>query len=327
MVAIKLNQISNPTLEAADRALEEESSENRSYLGASGIGEHCSRKLWYGFRWSKKIRFTARTLKAFADGHYQEEVQKERLKKVAGITVWGEQESVVEFGGHFKGHCDGLIKGILEAPKTDHVWEHKSVGEKKLAELRKLLENTDEKKALELWNEVYYAQALIYMHLLGVKRHFLTVSSAGGRDALSLRTNAAPRKAKALLKKAKEIIFAAEPPARDESYRCRWCDYKEICLEQSVPDKNCRTCMFSTPGEDGAWYCENPNSGVPIGRSLQKTGCDKHLFIPAMINAEQVNAVKRGTVFDEIVYSIGRNKKGTGRIDGLGEALKPMGAK
>jgi CRISPR/Cas system-associated exonuclease Cas4 (RecB family) len=309
MVKIK-NEIYNPTLEAADRALEQESSEQRSYLGASTIGEYCERKLWYSYRWSKKIKFTAKTLKAFADGHYQEDLQALRLKKVKGVTIYDEQREVTEIQGHFKGHCDGIIKGILESPKVDHVWEHKSVGEKKFLELKKLLESGDEKKVLELWNEIYYAQAIIYMHLLKVKRHFLTVSSSGGRESLSVRTNADPKKAQEYLKKASRIIYSEEPPVRQESYRCNFCDFYEICKGEEIPDINCRTCLYSTPSRSGEWICGKHLKA--IDRETQKIGCDEHLFIPDMINSEQIDAIKKDEKFEEIIYKIGTNKKGKG---------------
>ena len=48
----KLPEPSDPTLEAVDAAIvKNNQQEPRTYLGASGLGDSCSRKLWYGWRW------------------------------------------------------------------------------------------------------------------------------------------------------------------------------------------------------------------------------------------------------------------------------------
>ena len=40
----------------------------REHLGASEIGDPCSRKLWYLFRWVAVKKFDARMLRLFARG-------------------------------------------------------------------------------------------------------------------------------------------------------------------------------------------------------------------------------------------------------------------
>lgn len=40
-------------------------------------------------------------------------------------------------GEHFRSHMDGVVLGLLQAPKTWHVLEIKATAEKKLAALRK----------------------------------------------------------------------------------------------------------------------------------------------------------------------------------------------
>jgi CRISPR/Cas system-associated exonuclease Cas4 (RecB family) len=316
------------TLEAVDRMIEaEQDTIPRCYLGVSSIGEPCSRKLWYRFRWAKDIRFGADTLKRFEDGHLQEEIQADRLEKVCLVYTkhpeTGQQFRATMFGGHFGGSCDGKILGLLEAPKTWHIWEHKSVNEKKLQELEKILDTTDEKKALELWDEVYYAQAVCYMAMFKMTRHFLTVSSPGGRRSISVRTNSNPKKAKALFKKAESIIFSEEPPAKLESYKCNWCEYKDICLkegeEQETPKLNCRTCMYSTPTKEGTFICGNERTKKrcwwyddTIPNTFQMHGCKWHMFIPSLINSEQISAADD---YSSITYKHGVNYEGTGRIE------------
>lgn len=124
-----------------------------------------------------------------------------------------------------------MILGILEAPKTYHIWEHKATNEKKYAQLKKL-KDVNEKTALRQWNPTYYAQAVINMDYEGLQRHYMTVSTPGLREYLSIRTEADPVFAGALRNKAKRIINSTTPPERiggKDYYECKWCGFYDIC--------------------------------------------------------------------------------------------------
>jgi hypothetical protein len=304
MVAIPETQ--DPTLEAVDRAIEARGNREqaRPYLGMSAIGHSCDRALWYGFRWAGGAsRFDAATLKRFEDGHHGEDVMAARLRLVDGITLLtidpetGQQWEFVDHDGHFRGHFDGAIFGLLQAPKTWHVWEHKQVGDKKLAELKKAKATYGEKNALRQWNYTYYAQAVLYMDYAQLDRHYLTVSSAGGRETISCRTEANPAEATVLRDKAKRIIEADRAPPRisnDPSwYECRWCEHHAVCHQAELPSVNCRTCLSSSASEEGWWWCTR--HGEPIPTDYQRTGCPSHLFLPSLIAGEQVDAADDGS--------------------------------
>lgn len=229
------------TLREIDKILVEKNraEPRRKYIGASSLGDSCSRKLWYRLYTDYVEQFDADTLRRFNDGHRSEDVMAEHLRMVPGIELY----TVTPNGGQFgfedmdlgpmplSGHYDGIILGILEAPKTYHIWEHKSVNEKKFNELKKL-KAIDEKKALEQWDKIYYAQAVIYMDYEELDRHYLTVSTPGLRDYTSVRTNSNPAFAKSLKEKAKRIINAKEPPEKiggADWYECRWCSFHGVC--------------------------------------------------------------------------------------------------
>ena len=231
----------DPTLAAIDRELErrEAGQPRRTYLGASQIGEPCERKLWYSIQPDvPREAWEAATLRRFEDGHRSEAVMAERLRLVPGVELAtvdanGEQFGFTDFGGRFQGHADGFIRGLLQAPVTPCVWEHKSVNEKRFAEFNKLKKNLDEKAVLQAWDPVYYAQGVMYMGYFDLTRHYLTVSTPGCRDVQSCRTDANPRMFDALREKARRIIEAEAPPARiserKEFYYCKWCQFREIC--------------------------------------------------------------------------------------------------
>jgi len=46
--------------------------EHRHHLGISIIGDDCSRKLWYSFRWVKLIQHEGRMRRLFNRGHHEE---------------------------------------------------------------------------------------------------------------------------------------------------------------------------------------------------------------------------------------------------------------
>ena len=291
-----------PTLDAVDREIEaRQDRSRRGYLGMSSIGKSCERALWLSFRWAFSTNFKAQTLKLFDDGHRGEDIQAERLRLVPTIELLthdedGQQFGFSDFGGHFKGHMDGGIKGILQAPKTWHVWEHKQTAEKKQAKLEKL-KAENEKAALEQWDYIYFAQGILYMHYSGMTRHYLTAASPGGRHTIAVRTNADDKVAIQLKTKAQRIIKANTlPEGISDSpayYECKWCDYYMLCHGKAIPQVNCRTCVHSTPnidGEGGEWTCAR--LGRAIDRSEQEAACEYHLFIPALLrnHAEAVDA-------------------------------------
>ena len=86
---------------------------------------------------------------------------------------------------------------------------------------------------------------------------------------------------KSLERKAEEIIFAQEPPARiaenESYYDCKYCDdFRGICHRGEKPDKNCRTCRHSMPTENATWTCSR--YGL-IPEDFIKTGCNDWLSI------------------------------------------------
>ncbi len=290
----------DPTLAAVDAAVEQLAAAElpRPYLGASSIGTECERQLWYRFRWCASEQFTAPTLYRFEDGHRTEDLRAARLRLVPGIelhTVYpgtDRQIPVVFHAGHFRGHLDGAIRGLLQAPKTWHVWEGKCVNEKSQEKLAQLVA-VDEKGALQAWNAVYFAQAQVYMHGTGMTRHYLTADSPGGRTCVGVRTDYQPKVAAEILAKAGRIIFSGEPRPKLTNdpafYLCKWCPASELCHGKKLPPVNCRTCAHATPEPDGdgRWTCAQRRMDLSI--EMQRTGCEQHRYIPALVTWGRVS--------------------------------------
>lgn len=306
MAAIPKSDV-DPTLDAVDRAIEEAEAGKapRHYLGMSGVGHPCERKPWLDWRWITNIRHKADALKRFHDGHEGEALQVKRLRMVPGVelhvidTETGRQFGFDDHDGHFRGHMDGAILGILQAPKTWHVYEHKQTSEKKQAELAKLKADKGEKSALEAWDQVYYAQAVLYMHYSGMKRHYLTCASPGGRHTISVRTNENPEHAMRLIARAGRMIASHNPPPRisdnAEWWQCRLCDHRAFCHDGVIERRNCRTCLHSTPVADGQWHCGRHDAIRNLNQQL--AGCEDHLFLPGLIPAEQIDATGESVTY------------------------------
>lgn len=290
-----LPDIPCPTLEAADRALEAaQDRRRRAYLGMSAIGNPCERALWYGFRWAAIVQFDATTLKRFEDGHASEAVAVARLKATPGLEVHdtddtGEQFGFADFGGHFRGHMDGVALGLIQAPKTWHVLEIKA--SEKWTDLDKARKKVGEKHALAEWNPTYYAQAVLYMDYAALDRHYLVCVSPGARRWTAVRTNADPAFAAMLKAKAERIIFTDHAPNRiggPDNFACKWCDWHGLCHAGEAAERNCRTCIAAEVLPEGGWKCTR--HGYPLSKPDQERGCPDHRYLPDLVPGEQIDA-------------------------------------
>ena len=296
-----------------DALISAQEKRKRNYLGMSEIGEDCWRMLWYRFRNVMVETLTLKSILTIEDGYKQEDIMAARLRMLPFIKLEtvnpedGEQFGVKLLGGHFRGHCDGKITGILEAPKTPHVWENKAVNEKKFEKLNKIILSEGENQALKLWDSTYYAQAIIYMNEFKLTRHYLTVESPGGRDYTSCRTDHNVKEAISIKAKAENIITADRPPQRLSEnrsfYKCGWCRMKEICFDNKVTAVTCRSCAFSEPDINdkrmsGEWKCYKKD--VHFTGEGEVCGC--HLFLNTLVPFKTIDADKSGQTPSWIKY-------------------------
>lgn len=242
----------DPTLVAMNEAIvAREAAKNAAYnaspekraprLGASAVGDDCERKAWYSvYRRDAMPPLDAASIVIFEEGHRTEDIVADRLRLIHGIELWtkdddGKQYRFTLFEGRFVCKPDGIIRGLRQAPTTTHVWEHKSVNEKKFNKLNQLKEKFGEKNALKLWDPVYFTQAQLTMGGFELTRHYMTVTTPGARAITSCRTDFDAVEFENFKVKASRIIRAKTPPIRiseDRSfYKCKFCDFQEICHE------------------------------------------------------------------------------------------------
>jgi hypothetical protein len=260
----------------------------RPHLGASVIGRECDREVWSIFRWVTTSHHNGRILRLFDTGNHAEPRMVVDIRATGATCMdvdpeTGRQFRVEAHGGHFGGSMDGVALGLLEAPKTWHVCEFKTHGEKSFLKLKK--------EGVEKSKPEHYTQMQVYMHLTDMTRAFYLSVNKNTDELYSERIRYDAKFAQEVLARASRIINASKPPLRqseDAAYwKCRFCDHKPNCHGGELAARNCRTCMHSTPTFEGGWECERYS--VELDFQGQKEGCTSHRFIPALVTGEQTD--------------------------------------
>lgn len=216
---------------------------NSRRLGGSIIGDECRRKIWYSFRHVRFPEFKAKTLRTFETGHWAEDRMIGALR-AAGLEIVGTQHEVTDSTGHLVGKFDGVIMkngvGRLLECKTSNSKGYKE-----------FLKNGPKKE--------HMAQMEFYLELDGTLKKWAYLiwnkdtSEIGEAQGMKTRAGAD------LVKKGQEIVQATRPPeklSQDPSFfKCKFCDFSGICHGKELPEKNCRTCIHSTPVLIGKWEC------------------------------------------------------------------------
>ncbi len=268
----------------------------RPHLGASLIGKKCPRAIWYSFRWCAAPEFPGRILRLFQTGVLEEHRLVKDLRDL-GIVVYDRDPNNgtaqihyadPECGGHFAGSLDGVGHGFQEAMSW-HVLEFKTSNAKGFAALKK---NGVEKAKPE-----HYAQMQCYMHWSGLIRAYYFCVCKDTDEIYGERVRYDIDAARALTEKAKNVIFASEPPERISvdggSYECRYCAYKNICHGEQLPEVNCRTCAHATPVltvNKGQWICARAADGIIDLEKQKRNDCMLHVYVPALIHADVSDA-------------------------------------
>ena len=241
--------------------------------------------------------------------------------RMSGVEVWdvdenGEQFGFSDHGGQFRGHMDGVLMGVKEAPKTPHLFEAKTHN---LKSFKKLLSEGVASKPLHV------AQMQIYMQYEGLTRALYLAHCKDDEEIYAERVEYDPIFAMRLIAKALEIITADAPPMRlhDDptkkmAFACGYCQHKAVCHDGGWARRNCRTCLHATPMMDGdaRWHCDRHI--IDLTYDEQQAGCESHLFLPGLVPGEQTDCDERAPWVEYILRdgSIWRDDTST---NGAGE--------
>jgi hypothetical protein len=176
--------------------------------------------------------------------------------------------------GHFGGSLDGIAYNLPEYnPHDKFLLEFKTHNTKSFIHL--------DSNGVKIAKPEHYSQMQIYMHLKDLPA---AVYCAVNKNDDAFHFEAVERVdsvAEKLLAKAERIIFSPKPPTRLSNspawFACKFCNHNKICHFAEPMAKNCRTCEYSEPVEDGQWSCKKWNNIIPV--DFLEKGCDSHQSI------------------------------------------------
>lgn len=249
---------------------------HRNYLGYSGVGDYCMRKTWYSFRWVKDIYIAPRIQRIFERGFLEEARVMESLKK-KGCMVTDNQLMVVGTTGHAQGHIDGAVIGVPLAEKTLHLLEVKTMKTSKYAEYLK--------GGLQKFSSVYWQQIHSYMGLARLTRCLYVVVNKDTEERDYKRIHYDENQFKEGERLAFNIVTSEMPPDRipgagNTYFKCKFCNYADICFGDIAVKKSCRTCNCWDIENDGKFSCSMEKKELlNIKMQLNMVLCDGKAYL------------------------------------------------
>lgn len=249
--------------------------EFRRHLGLSGIGEECRRKIWYDFRWVKKENLKPSLLRLFEFGHFAEEAIFLKYLTAMGCNIelfdpeTGKQFTFSTTEDHVGGSCDGI--GYLP--------EFVGINEKILFEFKTHNDNSFTKlkvSGVKVHKPEHYAQMNSYGYLSGLKYALYCAYNKNNSEMYLEFIPLNYNYGKTMIDKANSIVLSNTPPPKlhenSSFWKCKMCSKFDVCHGNAQYDKNCRSCVFSTPVQNGQWVCDKYQVVIPDVN--MKSGCD-----------------------------------------------------
>lgn len=240
---------------------------NRPYIGASGLGSKCQRKIWLDFRWVYQREISARLARIFERGDLEENRIIKDLKE-AGVIIESTQTGFTDDTGHIKGHVDGIISN-LPGDDRKHLLEIKTMND---ARFKAYI-----KDGLKSTNFTYYVQMNLYMGFLNLERCLFITTNKNDESRLYKFYDFD----EAVFSEYKNVgfqILTSEqmPPAIGGKtwFECKMCDAKSYCHGDEPTAMNCRTCTYADIEMNGVWNCSKNH--IQLSVEDQRMGCDKY---------------------------------------------------
>lgn len=208
--------------------------EPRRYIGASGLGEECERKIQYNFTSpEKKSLPEPRMVRIWKLGDLIE-TYLEKLIRDARFDLVTEDDLGNQFGfkladGAIQGHVDGILRDgpkIMEYPALLELKSAKDSSFKKFV-----------KHGLANQSAQYYAQVQTYQRCMGLLNPALwIVMNKDTSEIYAELVTHNPSFASSLIDKAERILEASKkgfilPREYNDknNWHCKYCDFKDEC--------------------------------------------------------------------------------------------------
>lgn len=292
----------HPIVQAIDEALQAQNAAEpqRGYMGASIIGQPCTRALWYDYTHASGPKeFPPYILRRFESGHSYEARCVEWLR-LAGFDV----EDLDEHGEQFRfSHLDGAISGGVDGfifwDGKWHLLEVKAMVQAKYkrdadgnpiankqAERASSLQGRwfkTRKEGVKKAQPQHYAQMQLYMLASyftewPATRLDSAIYIAIGTDTEHIHVECVPYDEaaahEALERAVQTVATRAIPERLHESpvaFDCRYCDHKNICHGTDEMARTCRTCRFADPIK---WECQRLDIDCPSRACVLWAACE-----------------------------------------------------
>ena len=215
--------------------------EQRKYIGASSLGDECSRKIQYRFMGQEPDddkSFNAKTIRIFELGHVLESMKSKWIID-AGFDLQtenkkGEQFGFSVLGGKIKGHVDGIIYGGPLDVQYPMLWECKSANDRKFKEFVR--------NGLKRTNLIYAAQISLYQAYMELHDNpaLFTVINKNTCEiyyefvpfnkSLAQQTS---DKAVAIIRATEASEMLPKIAGNRDYFACKYCDFTKTCWEVS----------------------------------------------------------------------------------------------
>ncbi len=237
----------------------------RTYLGPSAW-KSCDAAMWFAFRRvSGVIEHKAETLRTFQIGHALEECMVEWLE-TAGVTVGAREAQLKNQWGGVLGHIDGIA--VIDG--EFYLLEMKTANSKRFKDMVK--------KGIP---DYYYAQIQIYMynsnqlseHGRKLEKCLYVITNKDTSELNVFIVDADDNYGEMETERLHNIIASDAMPAKEETYKCNFCDHSAVCKGDVPAAIDCRTCA-NVSIKDGQFVC-----------SLNKplSVCDHHVYHPHLM--------------------------------------------
>lgn len=269
----------------------------RRHLGASVLGHKCDRYLWLLFRWARNPRHDGRKLRLFDRGRIEEiKVRKELValgwKVVLPTNEDAPRRAPWAENSHVSGEVDFLFARRSDGPIREAIVECKTANAKSFARIVRM--------GMRAAKPEHYVQCQVYMAIYRQQWCLYIVTNKDTEEIHAEWIAYDEEFAQKAIERGRAIVAMNQPPEKIAAHEyppCRWtsvegevflCDFYKVCHGQEIPERNCRTCLHSSPIGLGAWTCDRHGSrGMEsISDQDQRRGCISHRFIPPTINAQ-----------------------------------------
>lgn len=199
--------------------------EQRSYMGASSLGEPCDRKLWYSYK-QPEVIIDPRINRIFDMGNMIEDYLVKLLNDT-GHIVYTKDDDNKQFGfvdGIIAGHIDGVIS--LNVP---HLLEFKSYNDSRYKELVK--------SGVKESAPIYYTQCCVYMEKMNLDKCLFMALNKNTAEIYIEIINSDPIEANWAINRGKEIGNRDTEPDRKydhkSHFKCKLCSYRKTCWAEA----------------------------------------------------------------------------------------------